>query len=315
MYCRVIVDIVHENVAKPFTYLIPEGMKLLPGQRVAVPFGAREKEGIVAENTEDCDVAPEKLRAVIRPLEDYAAVPPELMALAREMAQQAHCPMAETLRLMLPAQMRGGRIKAKTVRTAQIAVSGPEALAAMEAARPGSKREKLLELLHSGQAVSVHELGEKVKDPWDALKKLESDGLIRLYEAETLRTPGGAFQTAGDPGYELTAEQQEALEEILPCLHGKGGKFLLHGVTGSGKTEVFMKAVHETLALGKCAIILVPEIALTPQMVSWFRGRFGAVAAVIHSRLSAGERYDEWRRIRRGEARVVIGARSAPSSV
>ena len=72
-----------------------------------------------------------------------------------------------------------------------------------------------------------------------------------------------------------------------------------------------MKAVRETLTLGKCAIILVPEIALTPQMVSWFRGRFGAVAAVIHSRLSAGERYDEWRRIRRGEARVVIGARSA----
>ena len=311
MYCRVIVDIVHENVAKPFTYLIPEGMTLCSGQRVAVPFGAREKEGIVAEITAECDVAPEKLRTVIRPLEDYAAVPPELMALAQEMAQQAHCPVAETLRLMLPAQMRGGRIREKTVRTAQIAVSGPEACAAMEASRPGSKRAKLLELLLSGEPVSVHELGETVRDPGEALRKLEGNGLIRLYEAETMRTPGGVFRATGDPGYELTPEQQEALEEILPCLHGKGGKFLLHGVTGSGKTEVFMKAVHEMLALGKCAIILVPEIALTPQMVSWFRGRFGAVAAVIHSRLSAGERYDEWRRIRRGEARVVIGARSA----
>ena len=126
-----------------------------------------------------------------------------------------------------------------------------------------------------------------------------------------MRTPRGAFEEAGDPGYKLTPGQQEALEEILPSLRGNGGRYLLHGVTGSGKTEVFMKAVRETLTLGKCAIILVPEIALTPQMVSWFRGRFGAVAAVIHSRLSAGERYDEWRRIRRGEARVVIGARSA----
>lgn len=98
---------------------------------------------------------------------------------------------------------------------------------------------------------------------------------------------------------------------MLPQLEEGQGRFLLHGVTGSGKTEVFIRMVRRTLRLGKGAIILVPEIALTPQMVSWFRSRFGASAAVIHSRLSAGERFDEWRRIRRGDARVVIGARSA----
>ena len=311
MYCRVIVDIVHENVAKPFTYLIPEGMKLTAGQRVAVPFGAREMEGIVTEVTAECDVPTEKLRTVSRTLDEYCAIPPELMALAQEMAGQAHCPMAETLRLMIPAQMRGGRIRVKTVRTAQLAVPESEAKAAMEADRRRGKRFRLLEILISGEVRTVRELAENVKDPGEALRKLAQDGLIRLSEEETLRTPEGSFAEVGDPGYELTAGQQEALEEILPCLQGKGGRFLLHGVTGSGKTEVFMKAVRETLALGKSAIILVPEIALTPQMVSWFRGRFGAVAAVIHSRLSAGERYDEWRRIRRGEARVVIGARSA----
>ena len=311
MYCRVIVDIVHENVAKPFPYLIPEGMKLCAGQRVSVPFGAREKEGIVAGLTETCDVPPEKIRSVIRPLEDYAAITPELMALAEEMALQAHCPMAETLRLMLPAQMRGGRIRAKTIRMVKLAVSAEEAHAAAEKAKPGSKRAMLLDLLGNGKPVSTQMLAAQVKDPGDALKKLEGEGIIAVYSEETLRTPEGAYILSGDPGYVLTPGQQEALDEILPCLRSKGGKFLLHGVTGSGKTEVFMKAVHETLAMGKCAIILVPEIALTPQMVSWFRGRFGAVAAVIHSRLSAGERYDEWRRIRRGEARVVIGARSA----
>ncbi len=311
MYCRVIVDIVHENVAKPFTYLVPEGMELQEGQRVAIPFGAREKEGIVIGLTAECDVAAEKLRAVHRPLETYAAVPPELMALAQEMAQKAHCPMAETLRLMLPAQMRGGRIRVKTVRVAQAAVPREAIEAALAAEKRKGKRAQLLELLLSGEPKTVRELAENVRDPGDALKKLEQDGLIRLTEEETLRIPEGAFAEARDPGYELTPGQQEALEEILPALRGKGGKFLLHGVTGSGKTEVFMKAVRETLSLGKSAIILVPEIALTPQMVSWFRGRFGAIAAVIHSRLSAGERFDEWRRIRRGEARVVIGARSA----
>ena len=311
MYCRVIVDIVHENVAKPFTYLIPESMELCAGQRVAVPFGRREKEGVVVEITDECDVPAEKLREVIRPLEDYAAIPPELMALAEEMAVKAHCPLAETLRLMLPAQMRGGRVHVKTVRVAQAAVSEEEIRRALAADRRKGKRAALLEILADGKKRTVHELAESVRDPQEALKKLAQDGLIRLGDEETLRTPEGAFAETEDPGYELTAGQQEALEEILPCLTGKGGRFLLHGVTGSGKTEVFMKAVRETLSLGKCAIILVPEIALTPQMVSWFRGRFGPVAAVIHSRLSPGERYDEWRRIRRGEARVVIGARSA----
>ena len=311
MYCRVIVDIVHENVAKPFTYLIPESMKLCAGQRVAVPFGRREKEGVVVEITDESDVPAEKLREVIRPLEDYAAIPPELMALAEEMAVKAHCPLAETLRLMLPAQMRGGRVHVKTVRVAQAAVSEEEIRTALAADRRKGKRAALLEILADGKKRTVHELAESVRDPQEALKKLAQDGLIRLGDEETLRTPEGAFAETEDPGYELTAGQQEALEEILPCLTGKGGRFLLHGVTGSGKTEVFMKAVRETLSLGKCAIILVPEIALTPQMVSWFRGRFGPVAAVIHSRLSPGERYDEWRRIRRGEARVVIGARSA----
>ena len=151
MYCRVIVDIVHENVAKPFTYLIPEGTVLTPGQRVAVPFGNREKEGIVTALTEECDIAPEKVKAVLYPLEDYAAIPPELMALAQEMAVQAHCPPAETLRLMLPAQMRGGRIRVKTIRMVRLAVSEETARQAAQEDRRGGKRAKILEILACGE--------------------------------------------------------------------------------------------------------------------------------------------------------------------
>lgn len=311
MYCQVIVDIVHENVASPFTYRIPDMMTLEPGQRVAVPFGPREKEGIVLELTEECDLEASRIREVIRPLEDYAAIPPELMALAKEMAEKAHCPLAETLRLMLPAQMRGGRVHVKTERIVRLAVAPEEATAAAEAEKRGRKRAEILRVLAEREEISVKELAESVKDPAETLKKLAADGLVEICETESLRTPGDAFETTEDPRFTLTPGQEEALSEIIPALQGKGGRFLLHGVTGSGKTEVFMEAVRKTLAHGKSAIILVPEIALTPQMVAWFRGRFGPVAAVIHSRLSPGERFDEWRRIRRGDARVVIGARSA----
>ena len=311
MYCQVIVDIVHENVARPYTYQIPDNMSLSPGQRVAVPFGHMEKEGVVTAVTEDTDVSPERLRPVLRPLEDYAAIPAELMELAREMAEENHCPMAETLRLMLPAQMRGGRVHPRMEKTVRLTVTREEAEKAIAANRRGGKRNEILRLLADGCARPVKELEATVRDPREALKKLQQDGLVDMYVVESMRKPGGSYTEVKDPGYTLTAGQREALDEILPALKGKGGAFLLHGVTGSGKTEVFMTAVRNTLAGGKSAIILVPEIALTPQMVSWFRGRFGSVAAVIHSRLSAGERYDEWRRIRRGEARVVIGARSA----
>ena len=147
MYCRVIVDIVHENVARPFTYMIPDSMKLSAGQRVKVPFGSREKEGIVVEVTADCDVDSTKVRNVIRPLEEYAAIPPELMDLAHEIALQDHCPMAVTLRLMLPSQMRGGRVRVKTVRTVRLAVPDAEARIAMDADKRKGNRFHLLEIL------------------------------------------------------------------------------------------------------------------------------------------------------------------------
>ena len=311
MYCQVIVDIVHENVAHTVTYAVPEGMNLQPGQRVAVPFGAREKEGCVISLSEETDFDPARIRPVLRPLEDYPAILPPLMELAREMAETSHCPLAETLRLMMPAEMRGGRIRVRTVETAELCVPKEQALQALQAEKRSRKRREILRMLTEKSPRSAEEIGEEIRDPREALKSLAEAGLIRLGRAEKMRTPGQGITAGGAGWHALTAEQQEVLEEILPEMNAGRGRFLLHGVTGSGKTEVFLNAVRRALEMGKSAIILVPEIALTPQMVSWFRGRFGEIAAVLHSRLSPGERYDEWRRIRRGEARVVIGARSA----
>ena len=311
MYCQVIVDIAHENVAKPFTYAVPEGMNLQPGFRVAVPFGPREKEGVVLSLSESVDFDPARIRTVRRKLEDYPAILPPLMELAEEMAGKAHCPLAETLRLMLPAEMRGGRVRIRTVETAELAVSPGEADAAAQRERKSPKRRRILEMLREQSPLEVPEISREVKEPREALRSLQQAGLIRLSSRESLRTPGADIAADHGQWQPLTPGQQEVLEEILPTLEKGSGRFLLHGVTGSGKTEVFLNAVRRTLRMGRKAIILVPEIALTPQMVSWFRARFGPVAAVLHSRLSAGERYDEWRRIRRGDARVVIGARSA----
>ena len=307
-YCDVIVDITAQAVDRRFVYAVPQGLSLVPGQRVMVPFGPQRKEGIVLSLREEAEMDPERIREVLYPLEEYAAIPGPRMELAEEMAKKAHCPLAETLRLMLPAQMRGGRIRVKTesaARLCQPPKENPEKL------REGKKKQLLL-LLADGKAHPFPELREKVRDPVPVLRKMEQEGLIEITQLEVLRTPEGVF--GGEPEVqwrELTAEQREALEEIQAGLDRHGGKFLLHGVTGSGKTEVFLAAVRQVLSEGRSAVILVPEIALTPQMVRWFRERFGPVAAVIHSRLSPGERYDEWRRIHRGEARVVIGARSA----
>ena len=311
MYAQIIIDIVHENVARTFTYLVPPGMALEPGQRVRVPFGPRQKEGIVLALTDSCDLPPDKVKAVTAPLEDYAAVTPPLMELAQHMAQQAHCPLAETLRLMLPAEMRGGRVKIKTQTVAWLTCPPERLEEAIAAQGRSQKRRTLLTLLRDGEKHPLEELAMLVRDPHQALDQLQEAGLVAMAQQEVLRRPGGVSFGGSNQDYPLTDEQRDALEKLTAAVDAGRGAFLLHGVTGSGKTEVFIHLVRHVLDRGRGAIILVPEIALTPQMVSWFQARFGPVAAVIHSRLSAGERYDEWRRIRSGDARVVIGARSA----
>ncbi|MBQ8537005.1 MAG: primosomal protein N' [Clostridia bacterium] len=309
MFAQVIVDIVHENVARQFTYCIPEGMTLEIGTRVRVPFGSKTIEGIVTGLSESTDVPPDKLKEVISPLEEYPAVLPPLMELAEEIAAQHHCPLAETLRLMMPAVMRGDRIGKKTRKVVRSLVPQTELDKVLFLRKRAPKQQMLLTLLKDGSTWPVQALEALVKNPLDSLRILEKAGLVALEEEEVMRSPYAQTPMTCDPV--LTPQQKEVLSEMEGPLTKGEGAFLLNGVTGSGKTEVYIRLVRRTLAMGKGAIILVPEIALTPQMVNWFRGRFGEVAAVMHSRLTHGERYDEWRRIRLGKARVVIGARSA----
>jgi len=310
VYAEIIVDIASEQVDRVFTYRVPENMALEPGMRVKVPFGPKEKEGFVIRLKEQSDYDESKIKPIHSLLEDYPALLPKLMELAWEIREKCHCPLCEALRLMLPAEMRGGRIKVKTEEYARLLIPQDQIDEAIQKQGRAQKRKLLITLLSDGQEHPMEELKAMISNVREPLKYLVEKEMAEVYEKEALRSPYyGRVDAPPDP--ELTDEQKEVLSELIPALKKPQKPFLLHGVTGSGKTEVYIRLVREALRQGKGAIILVPEIVLTPQMINWFRSRFGNAMAVLHSRLTPGERFDEWRRIRMGHARIVIGARSA----
>lgn len=175
-------------------------------------------------------------------------------------------------------------------------------------------REVMAAIAERGEA-TVKELREELGDIWAQLRTLEARGVIRVEERRVFRTPHGAVFDTGERGLAtpptLTPEQAEAVDEVLRHLDAGYHGFLLHGVTGSGKTEVYLRLIAEARARQLGAIVLVPEIALTPQLVARFRARFGDQVGLLHSALSDGERLDQWERVRRGELPIVVGARSA----
>lgn len=303
-YAQVIVDLSAEAVDRQFTYAVPQDMDVRPGQLVAVPFGPRTLEGFVISLSDRCDLPAEKVKPVLRVVREEPVVLADLLELAEWMHVRYLCNLVDALRLMLPAEMRGGRVRERVARRARLTLAGEALDAFVDANRRAPKQLEILRALRAGDADTAD------LDP-AALRALVKKGAVEIYRRENRRTPMALSGDARTADPEPTEEQRRAVMRLTEALEGGGGRFLLHGVTGSGKTEVYIRLIRRALQLGRTAIVLVPEIALTPQMVAWLHGRFGGDAAVLHSALSAGERFDEWRRIRSGEARVVIGARSA----
>lgn len=304
-YARVIVDITGEALDRCFTYAIPAESDIAAGDMVRVPFGKKYIEGFVLNVSQEADIDESRIKPIGEKL--GSVILPELLELTAFMREKYNCTAADALRCMIPAQMRMGRVHEKTIRKARLIMDCDKA---QEHCARAPKQKELIRLLSQGE-MPVSDIEEVISGANALCAALVKKGIVEIFEVRTYRAPKNmdSFRSAVDPV--LTQEQTDAANEIKTALRGGGGRFLLYGVTGSGKTEVYINVIREVLAMGRGAIILVPEIALTPQTVSWFKVRFGDRCAVLHSRLSAGERLDEWQRIRDGAAQVVIGARSA----
>ena len=297
MIAEVIVDIASSEVDRIFDYTA--GPDIVPGMRVSVPFGNKLIEGFVIGLKDKSDYA-DKLKSVAGKLDDFVAVGPEMFGLMDFMVDKYHLRKIDVLRLFVPAQLRGGRVGEILLDFVQLALPYEEAVSMVSAS--AAKQIAAIEYLKDAGGFSS-ELNKLFGA--SALKALKDKGITRVFKVRKMREPD-TFESS-DKSVKLNANQREAVDRI----DRSNGVILLHGVTGSGKTEVYMNAVSHALDRGKTAIVLVPEISLTPQLLSVFRARFGAKAAVLHSGLSAGERFDEWKRLLTGEASIAIGARSA----
>jgi primosomal protein N' (replication factor Y) len=306
------------HIDKPYDYRIPEHLSgnLSPGQRVVVPFGRgnRRSEALILSLTKDSDRL--ELKCVDSVLDDTPVLSPDLIKLALWMSDRFFCTVYDAVRAMLPAGMwfkeGGKRISDKTVTMARLNIPAEEALVLAAQKRPRAPQQaSILELLTQIDMASVPEILYFTGASRASIKRLSELGAVALEEQEVFRRPAITAGPEAGPVV-LTEEQQAAYDGLMAMLEqGTAGAALLYGVTGSGKTAVYIRLIEKTLAAGKDAIVLVPEIALTPQLISTFAAYFGDTIAVLHSALGIGERYDEWKRIRTGAVRVVVGTRSA----
>lgn len=298
------------NVRGPFDYRLPSSMQGVGvGSILVVPFGRRRVKGVVVDLADRSELPDSRLAEPLEALE--AGVPPELVELGRWVGEAYCSTAARGLGLALPPGIGTGADSRRVRALTELEVEAtPEASEAMSGGqRLGLRQRAILRSLAAG-ARTARELGRSAGADRAAIRRLEERGLVRTREVERRRRPARASVGAINEGVALNPEQRAAVEAIAGSLDG-GGEYLLHGVTGSGKTEVYLEAARAALERGRGAIVLVPEIALTPQTVGRFRRRFGERVALLHSGMPAGARYDEWRRLRSGEARICVGPRSA----
>ncbi len=300
------------GVRGPFDYRLPDSMEDVGvGSVLVVPFGRRRAVGVVVELAETSDLPDGRLAEPIEALD--AGVPPELVELGRWVGEEYCSTPSRGLGLVLPPGTGTGA-EARRVRPLtelEIEVT-PEGLDAPNSGiRLGTRQKAILRALAAGPRTSK-QLAAKAGADRAAIRRLEERGLVVTRDVERRRRHVTEGVGAVSEGVRLSSEQSRAVDAIKRALVSPSAEsFLLHGVTGSGKTEVYLESTRAALDRGQGAIVLVPEIALTPQTLDRFRRRFGDQVALLHSQMPAGARYDEWRRLRSGEARVCVGPRSA----
>jgi primosomal protein N' (replication factor Y) (superfamily II helicase) len=314
------------HVETIFRYQVPERLAPLvrTGKRVLVPFGRRKLTGYIIGRA---GIVEGELREIIDILDQEPLFTEKELEFLRWTAEYYLYPLGEVLKGALPAGINV-ESRRKTTLTADGASVNEEVLtggkevktavffrlagAALPAKALKGKRAHVVEFLMKAGEAQATVLRRECGADSTMLKGLQEQGYIAGEEREVYRDPFREEVFQRDLPHHLNMEQEEALARITAAADGGSfAPFLLHGVTGSGKTEVYLQAISHVLIQGRSALVLVPEIALTPQLVKRFKRRFTCGIAILHSGLSEGERFDEWRRIRRGEAAIVIGARSA----
>lgn len=319
MVAKIAVSAATYWIDKPYDYLVPEDMrqKIAVGMRVYVPFarGNRRAEGIVLALSDK--TGHQQLKAVLKLLDDEPLLDEVQLKLALFMRERFFCTVYDAIKCILPAGLwfddKGKkRVNDKTVEMARLAIPTEDACEISDNKRRRAPlQSEILDMLCSFEALPSKELLNFCGASRTSLKALCSAGYVELYHREVFRRPRvspGELQ----PLPVLNDEQRKVYESINALMdEGKPAAALLQGVTGSGKTSVYIHLIQSQLKKGRSSILLVPEIALTPQMLNTFSSHFGDEIAVLHSSLSPGERYDEWKRLRYGKAHIAIGTRSA----
>ena len=298
MIAEVIVDIAASETDRIYDYLCDENT--IVGSRVRVPFGGKTVPGFVMRLKETSDYPKEKLKRVLPCGDELPALNTECLRLAEKLAERYRVPKALTLRLFLPSEMRTGKVRELLRSYAILRVP----VAEMKLVKTAKNQIGAAEYLEQHGKTECAYLNNAFPG---GVAALEKKGYVTITKEQILRDPYKDV-SAVQVERTLTVDQTRAVETVRT---DERTVQLIHGVTGSGKTEIYLTLIAECLRQGKSSIFLVPEISLTPQMLSQLRARFGKNAAILHSGLSAGERFDEWWRLRTGEAKIAIGARSA----
>ena len=297
MIAEVLVEIKAKGMNRTFSYHIPDSMTVLVGMRVLVPFGRQELEGFILKISEE--KVEFEVKDIICVIDSEPVLNEELLKLGEYIKNKTLCHLIHAYQTMLPKALKAQKKSKVSIQYAiYLSLTVPYQEALEKCKNEGQR--KTVESLKDGEVLKEKMIGT-------SYKTLLKNGIIKERKREKYR-----YQKQGEKQGEkviLTEEQQTVVDEVLKIDTFR--PFLLHGVTGSGKTEVYMSLIEEKIKIGKTAILLVPEISLTPQVTEKFLKRFGDSIAILHSKLSDGEKYDEWRKIERGEVSIVIGARSA----
>ena len=318
MVAEIILNSNVKNLNRTFDYEIPVDLEknISIGSSVLVPFGNMKKleEGFVIGIKEKSDY---KLKTIAK-VEDKKYLSKEKISLAKLMARRYFCNISDCLKLMLPPGTTSknfeNRINDKFESFVYLKKEEDEIEQDIENKKIKSDKQiRALKFLIENDEVAKADLKMFTDTSDNVIKTLEKNGYIEIVSKEVERNPFIHKVVNKTKNLQLTDEQEDAFQRIAACVEfDEYEEFLMFGVTGSGKTEVYIQLIEKVLQKGKSSIMLVPEISLTPQTVDRFLGRFGEdKIAVLHSKLSVGERYDQWKKIERGEAKIIIGARSA----